>query len=459
MKKTKLTIGPKLFIASLGLLLGTVMIYMGFPEGLLLATAAPGFTEDQVKALNDLFSKAGGENKAAIKTEVEALTKGFMTTSVFEEKMNAIGLSEKTIKELTEAVSKQGEELRKMFDGKNGKDDEKSIADMVKEKAEDIRQIGKVQGKQVNLTIPTNKIVTRAGLTNSTLGMMLPGVGQIPYKSSVLRPLFQHGNIGPNSGGVIRYVDQNVITRSAAFVAEGATKPQSEITWIQRSLNVEKIADSVVVTKEAWEDIDFIESELRRLLEINLNLAEDTALYSGNGTTPNISGIYTYAPTFDAAAYAADGTMPKFESANLYDLIAVLRAVIMLNKGAAYNPRIVLMNPMDILRYKLLKDAEGRYLLPPFINADGTVIDGVRVVESAQVVANTLVIGDFDYAWLYDYGGTEVSMGWVNDQFIKNTFTILAERRLALLVRNAHLDAFRKVTSISAALTAITVVP
>lgn len=458
MKKRKfnLTIGPKLLIASVGLLIGAAMVYMGFPEGLLLATAVPAFTEDQAKSLTDLFSKAGKEHKDAVKTEIEALTKGFMTTSVFEEKMAGIGLKENVIKELTEAVSKQGEELRKMFDGKNGKDEDKSIEEMVKEKAEDIRQIGKVQGKQVNLTVPTNKIVTRAGFTNNTLGMVLPGVGQIPYKSSVLRPLFQAGRVGPNSGGVIRYVDQNVITRGAAFVAEGATKPQSEITWIQRSLNVEKIADSVVVTKEAWDDIDFIESELRRLLEINLNLAEDAALYNGNGVTPNITGIYTYAPTFDAAAYAADATMPKFESANLYDLIAVLRAVIMLNKGAAYNPRTVLMNPMDILRYKLLKDAEGRYLLPPFINADGTVIDGVRVVESAQVVANTLVIGDFDYAWLYDYGGTEVSMGWVNDQFIKNTFTILAERRLALLVRNVHLDAFRKVTSISAAITAIT---
>jgi HK97 family phage major capsid protein len=195
------------------------------------------------------------------------------------------------------------------------------------------------------------------------------------------------------------------------------------------------------------------------LLDVNLRLVEDAALYNGSGVTPIITGIYTYAPTFDAAAYAANAAMPKFEDGNLYDLIAVLRAVIMLDKGGKYDPKIVLMNPMDILRYKLLKDAEGRYLLPPFINADGTVIDGVRVVESSQVVANTLVIGDFDYAWLYDMGGTEVSMGWVNDQFIKNTFTILAERRLALLVRNSDLDGFRKVTSISAALTAITVVP
>lgn len=458
MKKTKLTIGPKLFIASLGLLLGTVMIYMGFPEGLLLATAAPGFTEDQVKALNNLFSKAGDENKQVIKDEIHALTKGFMTPTVFEEKMNAIGINEKVIKELTEAVEKQGEELRKMFDGNAGKGEEKSLKDILKERAAEIKALGNSAGKDpVRIIVPNKALVTRGGLTNSTLGMMLPDVGQQATLSPVIRPLFRQGSISPNSNGVIRYIDQNVITRGAAFVAEGAQKPESAITWIQRSFEIQKIADSIPVTKEAWSDIDFIQSEIRQLLEVNIQLVEDDALYDGTGVAPIITGIYTYAPTFDAAAYAADATMPKVVGANLYDLIAVLRSVIMLNQGSKYDPRTVLMNPMDILRYKLLKATDGHYLLPPFISADGTIIDGVRVVESSQVTANTLVIGDFRYGTVYDDGeGVEVSLGWVNDQFIKNTFTILAEKRLGLLVRNINLPAFRKVTSISAAITAIT---
>lgn len=457
MKKTKLTIGPKLFIASLGLLLGAAMIYLGFPEGLLLATAAPGFTEDQVKALNDLFSKAGKENKQVITEEVHALTKGFMTPTVFEEKMNAIGVNEKVIKELTAAVEKQGEELRKMFDN-NSKGQRKSLEEIVTEKADEIKDIANHQGqKTVKIIVPTQKtLVTRAGLANSTLGMFLPDVGQIATMDTVMRPLFRQGRVSPNSNGIIRYIDQNTISRGAAFVAEGAQKPESAITWIQRTFQVEKLADSIPVTKEAWADIDFIQSEISRLLEVNLQLKEDDALYDGDGVSPNIKGIYTYAPVFDTVAYDADVTMPKFVTPNIYDLIAVLRAVIMLNKGKKYNPRTVLMNPMDTLRYKLLKDAEGRYLLPPFISADGTVIDGVRVIESSQVTADTLVIGDFRYGTIYDLEDVEVSMGWVNDQFIKNTFTILAEKRLGLLVRNVDLDAFRKVTSIAAAITAIT---
>ena len=42
-----------------------------------------------------------------------------------------------------------------------------------------------------------------------------------------------------------------------------------------------------------------------------------------------------------------------------------------------------------------------------------------------------------------------IEMGWINDQFIKNAMTILAEQRLALLIRTVDETAFRKVLNIS----------
>ena len=63
-----------------------------------------------------------------------------------------------------------------------------------------------------------------------------------------------------------------------------------------------------------------------------------------------------------------------------------------------------------------------------------------------------MVVGDFRYGTIYDLEDVTIEMGWINDQFIKNTFTILAEQRLALLIRTGDETAFRKVTNITTAL-------
>ena len=77
---------------------------------------------------------------------------------------------------------------------------------------------------------------------------------------------------------------------------------------------------------------------------------------------------------------------------------------------------------------------------------------GMRIIASGQVTANTMVVGDFRYGTIYDLEDFTIEMGWVNDQFIKNCFTILAEQRLALLIRTGDETAFRKVTNITTAL-------
>ena len=76
----------------------------------------------------------------------------------------------------------------------------------------------------------------------------------------------------------------------------------------------------------------------------------------------------------------------------------------------------------------LSKNANG-YLLPPFgsvTNGVYSLIMGMKIVASGQVAANTMVVGDFRYGTIYDLEDLTIEMGWINDQFIKNCFTILA---------------------------------
>lgn len=469
MKTVKIQIGLRLFAAALILFLVGTLAGNPMAAFILAALAmqlptfkftrwhkgilGDGFTDEEEKQLTKLFEKAGEKHKEAIKTEVDAAVNGLMKSSELEAKFLAMGLKEGVIKEITDAVKAQGEELRKFFDGKKA---DKGVDELIHEKSAEIKKIAENDGRSsMKIMIPMaavrKTLVERAAFGSNTLGMRLPDIGQQATMGMSMAPLFRRSGIGPNSNGVIRYYDQDAITRGADVKAEGAAYAESAITWIERTLSVQKITDSIPVTKEAFNDIEFIKGELDRLLNINMLLKEDSQLYSGSGVAPNLKGVNVSAPTAQATLGAAPyvGTV---EGANVYDLIAVLRVVISTNAQAKYAPDAVTLNPSDVLRYKLLKGSDGHYVLPPFVTADGRMIDSIRVIESNQVTVNTLTIGDFRYGTLYDMGGIEVEMGWINDQFVKDSFTIKASKREALLVRTVDETAFRKITDITAAL-------
>ena len=406
--------------------------------------------------IETLIGKMADKHKQAFKTEIENATAGLLKADDFATKLSEAGIDKATIEKLTQAVEEQGLALAKFA---KPDDAVKTVDAVINENASNISKlVDAKRGESLTLKFSKEAIearktqVTRASVSNNTMAYRLPGVGQLAYMGTVMSGLFNHVQLADGFNGVIRYFDQNAITRGADVVAEGATKPESEITWIERLASVKKIADSIPVTKEAFRDVSFIRSEIERLLDINLALKEDFQIYRGDGTGENITGLYTTAPTFDAGGYAGD----KFADANLYDLLAVLRVVIVDNAQSKYMPNFVLMNPKTILKYKLAKGTDGHYVLPPFITSNGQVIDGMSVVESSQVVANTLALGDSRFGTIYDLEGVTVEMGYINDQFVKNAMTILAEKREMLLIRNVDASGFLKVTDIDAAIAAIT---
>ena len=85
---------------------------------------------------------------------------------------------------------------------------------------------------------------------------------------------------------------------------------------------------------------------------------------------------------------------------------------------------MALLNPGDTLKLKTIKYTR-ELLVPPFaVGYSG--LEGVRIVESSQVAPNSMVVGDFRFGTIYDLEDVVVEVGWINDQFIKNALTILA---------------------------------
>jgi len=411
--------------------------------------------EKDIKALLDgVAAKHGQAIKDTVKTEVEAATAGLMKSTELADKLKEVGLEKDTIKKLTDALETQGEELRKHFS--EGKDKEgKTWEQLIDEKAEDIVKIAKSGGRtsnhNVKIELPRVRKteITRASVTSTTQAMRLTDIGQLPYLGAELSPLFRHVTVGPNSNGVIRYIDQLAATRNAAATSESAVKPESALTWQEYSLNLEKIADSIPVTKEAFADLNFVKGEIDRLLNINLGLIIDDELYDGSGVTPHLKGVYTSASTFNYAAW----TGYTAYQANLFDLALLMGVQVSSGKQSKYKINTVLVHPTDSLRMTLLKDANGVPIMALYQQAFAQM--GIKIVISNQVTVNTMLVGDFRYGTVYDLEGINVEMGFINDQFIQNAFTILAEQRLGLLIRTVDADAFLKVTNVTAALNAI----
>lgn len=342
------------------------------------------------------------------------------------------------LKVLNKALEDQGLAIKKLTLG-GGAKQRKTIEDelyAVKDKL--------LNAKNENVVIKTD--VTRASITNSTISMRLPDVGQLATQANRLAPLFAAGTISEGQGGVVRYIDQKAVTNAAAAVAENAEKPESAITWEEYTMALQKVAHNIPVTEEALTDIPFMASEINNMLLKYLEIKVDNYLWSGTGTAPQIKGVYTYADTYTPAAAG-------ISDASIYDLIVKVHEDIV---GATqYMPNYAVMNIADINKMRLKKDANDNYVLPPFVSQDGTQVAGMTIIASNSVTANTMLVGDFSFATLYRLGGVRLEIGRIANQFIENQVTIQAETRLGLLVRNAHTDAFRKVTSISAALTTL----
>jgi HK97 family phage major capsid protein len=332
-------------------------------------------------------------------------------------------------------------ELNRILSGEHSEKPEPILKTLEKQR-DKLKALNNAGNGSISFTL---KNVTRGSIAGSTIAMRDTEIGQLPTLQPQLMPLFSRGTVSPNNNGVIRYIEQASFTNNAAPVAEGALKPSSNATWAEKLVRIETIAHSIAVTRQALDDLEFMASELDELLRLYLSLKIDQQLYSGSGTSPELRGAYTAAPAFNGVPYA-------ITSPTLYDLVVAVASDITENKDRQYQPTVALMNPRDVLRYKLGKGSDGHYLLPPFVGGDGNEIAGIQVIPTGRVAQNTMLVGDFRFGRVYMDGDITVRTGWIDNQFLTNQVTLLAEVKIALLIKDVNADAFRKVTDIQQAL-------
>jgi HK97 family phage major capsid protein len=403
------------------------------------------------KDFKELIDKFKTESQSFVKNEISQAVKGIITADELQKSLEPLA-SKEAVEKMVEAVEKQGAKINELINT-NQKSVVKSLVDVLKENAQQIETVAKDRKGLVRFKTE----ITRASVTTGHQGLFLPGVNIMPYQGAVLEPLFAQGSVGAGSNGTIYYTDQTTDTNNAAAKAESAAFGESVAAWTGRSATLEKITDSFPVTWEAMRDLDFMASEVNRLLNTHLVVKVDNYLYSGSGATPVPTGVYTAATTFVPATFLSSYGGVGINFANIYDLIAAMRVTIMNGYSGKYRPDTVLMNPLDVLKLKLTKDADGQYVIPPYSAMGGQfMVDGLKVIESESVTANTCVVGDFRQGTVYTDGGIEIELGYINTQFTEDVATLKARKRMMLLIKTADAGAFYKSTDIAGNVQTIT---
>ena len=236
----------------------------------------------------------------------------------------------------------------------------------------------------------------------------------------------------PVTGQNYTYFREKLHTRGAGMVAEGGSKPTSDVTFEAATDRVKKIAVWMPVTEEALADVPQMQGYIQELLRYDLKLEEETQILKGDGTGENLNGLMTQATIYDANLTKAGDT----------SIDIVRRGIYQVRKQSKLSADGVVMSELDWMNIELQKDGENRYL---FANLQGLVTPilwGRPVITSDSMdegdteAGGEFLIANFARAAiLFDRMSYLFKMGLINDMFIKNMIALLAEERLGLGVR------------------------
>ena len=278
------------------------------------------------------------------------------------------------------------------------------------------------------------KAITSA--PNSAGALITPDVQRtptmLPHRPMTVRQLLQPGR---TAAQVVYFTRQTGFTNNAALVAEGAQKPQSDITFASATANVRTIAHWIPVSRQAFDDAPGMESLIDGELRYGLDYVEEQQLLFGDGTGENLLGLVPQATPFLAPFTPI--ARPASDNAKVDTLLqAITQAEVALLPATG-----IVLNTIDWAEIISSKDSTGAYLgNGPFGSAQPRTLWDLPTAVSPAMPRGKFLVGSLGTAaQIFDRLDAEVVISSEDrDNFIKNMLTVRAEKRLALAVKRSQ---------------------
>jgi len=381
----------------------------------------------------EAFQKSNTELQKNVETRVNAAVEKAMAGSISKSEMEA------EVKKATDEYSKkatdleqklhdQGEVLRGMKEKMDIKQEERKtilIEDIVKENAPALKKLQKdgsgfitVNVKAAGITSVSNSI---QAMTSPPTSPYAPGLGNQPLTLyDILRnPNFvsNYVNTGNTNASVMAWINETSLQGLPAITAEGGQKPLTQRQFQVEFSRAKKIAAYIQLTDEFDKDLDYLSSEVRRLLQTDVLRAYDDQIQQDviNNATPF---------SFNANSLGNNSLVAlqhAIYDATYWDALMTLQTMIRL---ANFIPNVSLINPVLWTKMMSAKDTVGRYNYPA-----QEVINAINPIQGNKIFQDNAISGDLKQFNVMVYEDFQLKMGWINDDLIRNQFTIVGEIR------------------------------
>jgi len=300
------------------------------------------------------------------------------------------------------------------------------------EKADEINEIVKAGGLQkssLKVTVKTVDVMSvastiGAGSTQVSITQNTGIISPIRKREATYLAQVSIGGIGTNRAMWIEETDEE---GTPIMLAEGASKTQLDVQYVEQTMAVKKIAVYGKVTTELMADIPQLISYIQNNLMKRMDIKLEDQLFGGNGVGDNLKGLSEYAVAFSAGSLA--NSIPF---ANEFD---VLEAIALQVKTAYGLPNAVFIHPVTMSTMKLIKDSAGRPVWKDYVTIDGSLkVSGMSIVETTAVTAGNFIGGDLSVVNVLKRDELGITIGLDGNDFTQNKKTMLLEKRLVQFV-------------------------
>lgn len=361
------------------------------------------FAEAMETALRPALAEA---NKTKTDDEINAL---------IDKALNGKGITAEevtSIKNFSETLRRQAADIEKLK-AHGIETSEENLLTSLENAKDELKAIQKSRTGMKEFVLKAAGIHTTAttgstrALTNSVSAFTAQRLGEGPMNLINRGNPFvlDYVNVGNTNSSVLIWFDEIAKEGDFAVTAEGAVKPLVQYRFERKSADYKKAAGYTQITDEFERDFPGLYTTIRRLMVSDCRLKIADLI---------LSDLITATP-----AFSYTGLNAKIDNA---DNFAAIKAAVVGAKVLYFNPNVLFLNPADAAIMSLTKDSTGQYLVTPL----SEMFDAI--IEDPRITAGTFLLGDLSNYNVDFYGDIIVKIGYINDDLIRNQFTVVVEQ-------------------------------